>query len=416
MTNQPLNMALPTDGKLGPAPQLFQPEVVAPATTTTATLAIEVQKAVAIQMRPLSGADLALAKKWALELKPANPAEPADYIKIGQKELEQLVGAQRSMLENLSVAEMQKVRAVAGLVLKHVQSVDVTKLSPKAQKKMWLWEESLKDIIRRIDAFFNRYRTVQGELDKVVANIVEMRDHHIELKNQADQIGRETKGSRNVLRVASEACKIFLKTEGYPTRDRLVEAVQEDAAASTKAGVLPNEELTETLTAYKNYLVIVENFMATTEGAIVDATQAYMGLEMLEQNERIIAQTLNNLIVFTIPAWQRMIAIAYIASMGEQTAEFVKQQNDVTNQMRKQTADLLKMSAQAIAKLIVSNSFDDDSMDYMTNALVDSLNIITDATVEVEKIHDISREKGNAMIAKINNARVAYGSSGKKSL
>ena len=403
-----LNMALPEDKNL-PAVTLLQPTEVAPVVLASGL----VKSAQDLQFRPLTGDDLALVKKWARELIPADPNEPPDYINIDAAELNQLTGASRSMLTNLSVEEMQKVRAVAGLVLAKVQSVDVSKLSPKARAKLLGFKETLKDIVRRIDAFFNRYRTVQGELDKVVKQIVEMRDHHIELKNQADQIGKETKGSRNVLRVSVEACKLFLKDTGYPVRDQLIQAVDADLAASKEKSQLPDESLSEKLAAWKNYLVIVEGYMATMEGAVIDATQAFMGLEMLEQNERIIAQTLNNLIVFTIPAWQRMIAIAYIASMGEQTAEFVAKQNDVTNQMRKQTADLLKMSAAAIAKLIVTNSFDDDSLEYMTVALVEALDLITTASVEAEKLHDISRQKGYKMVERVNAARVKYGKSGK---
>lgn len=410
--NQPkITMVLPANANT-PVPQvaLQQPAQLDPIANAGDAAA----QALELMRRPLEGADLQLAYEWANSLIPADPANPPDFVNLGEEELSRLVGAQRQMLENISVKEMRRVQEISGLLYKKLEAVDLSKLSPKAQKKLFGVMESLRQIRDRIEAFFDRYKTVQGELDKLAAQIVGLRDTHIERKNQADLIGQEAKESRNVLRVAAEACKIYLEQSGRPYREDLIARVEEDAKHAQSKSMLADEKLGEELAAFKNYLTIVEGYMATTEGAIVDATQAAVALEMLEQNERIIAQGLNNLLVFTIPAWQRMIATAYIAAMGEQAAEFIQQQNNKTNDMRRKTADILGTAFSAFAKLINSNSFDDDSMEYLNNVLVEGFKVIADAAEQAEKAHDISRVKGNQMIQKVNAARVMYGQSGKR--
>lgn len=414
MTTIPqISMSLPESASelQATTPQLFQPVAVEPVAIVPepATLMAEVNK---LKQRPLSGTELALAKKWAQQLVPTDLDHLPDYINIGEKELQQLTVAARKMLAGISVAEMAQVREVAALVLKRVQEVDVNQLSPKAQKKLGLWEESLKDIIRRIERFFDHYKSVQGELDKQVAEIIKLRDLHVERKNQADAIGQEAKSSRNVLRIAVEACKIYLKESGYPFQKTLSDQIADDEKNAAEQGMMKDDKLAEQAAAYKGYLTIVENYMSTMEGAVVDAHQTYAALEMLEQNERVIAQSLHNLILFTIPAWQRLIAIAYIASMGEQAAEFVQSQMAVTNKLRKAAADMLKISAEEIAQLIQTSSFDDDSLQYMTTALVEALNTITVATEQATKARELNSEKGNQMIESISNAQIKFGRSG----
>ena len=411
MSQQKITMRLPENlNQPLPAVALQQPAPL----ENVANAANAAAQAEELMRRPLSKEDLKLAYEWANSLIPEDTSNPPDFVNLGEDELSQLVGAQREMLENISVKEMRRVQEISTLLYKKLESVDLSKLSPKAHKKLVFMMETLQDIRNRIEAFFERYKTVQGELDKLAAQIVTMRDLHIERKNQADRIGKDAKASRNVLRVVAEACKIYLEESGRPYREDLIQRIEKDAADSKEKGVLADESLSEELGAFKNYLIIIEGYMATTEGAIVDATQAAVALDMLEQNERIIAQGLNNLLVFTIPAWQRMIATAYIASMGEQAANFIQEQNDKTNEMRRKTADILDMAFTAFAKLINSGAFDDDSMEYRNNVLIKGFKTIADAASEADRAHDISRIKGNQMIQKVNKARVEYGQSGKR--
>jgi uncharacterized protein YaaN involved in tellurite resistance len=381
-----------------------------PVVSTVADLTAVKKATQTLKFRPLDKDEMALARSWAKSLIPADPKSPPDYINIAKKELGQLSQAVRTMLEGISVEDMKKVRAAASLVLKRVQSVDVSALSPEAKQKFLGIKETLVDIIRRIDAFFDRYRTVQGELDIVVNDILKLRDRHIELKNQVDEVGKETKKSRNVLRIAVEACKIYLTESGNPYKAELIKKVDADAASAQAEGRLPDEDLTEDLRAHKDYLVIVENFMATMEGAIVDAFQTYEGLVMLENNERIIAQTLDNLVTFTIPAWQRLIVLAYVATQGKDAADLAKEQFVTTNQLRMKSADFVEMAAESIAELIVTSSFDAPSMEYMNGKLVSALDILEKAATQAELIHAESREGGYRLIGNLTEAARKYAS------
>lgn len=370
-----------------------------------------VEKATTFIRRQLDPEALKVAQEWAKLLIPKDPTNPPSYITLADEDLDKLTEQAANLLRGISVDQMEEVDALTKKVNTDFQSIKVSDLSPTAKRILLFFRESANMIARRIRKIMNKYKTMEGEFQKDMADSIRMRDQFVGLENHADLVGKETRESRYIVRIVAEACKIYLETYGKQMQDTMVAEVNKQQAIADKKGYELDDKWTEDLKTFKDYLILVESCMLEMESASQTAAMTYAGFDALETNMRLIAQALHNQAKVVIPNWMRMIGIKYIAYMGNKANDYLAAQDARNVVILKETAASLNMVFENIAIQLRRGQYSQEAMQLLNDTLVSGNEKLITAVAEFQKAHIATSAAYGEMKEKLSAVRLKYGKS-----
>jgi hypothetical protein len=379
-----------------------------PEVATAKSIKTEAKK---ITRRQLAPEALEIAQEWAKDLIPADPTKPPSYITIADEELDLLTEKAAGLLSNVSVDMMDEVDAQNKGVKEDFKLINIDDLSPYA-KRIWLFfRESADMIAKRIRKVLNKYKTMEGRYQMRMAEAIRMRDQYVELENHADEIGDETRKSRYIVRIAAEACKIYLETYGAQTHQAMIDEVAAQQKLADDQGYELDEKWTEDLATFKDYLVMVEQYMLDMETAAQTAAMTYAGFNALETNMRLVAQSLHIQAKVVIPNWMRMVGIKYIAYMGNKAQSYLDEQNQMNVQIITETAASLEMVFENIAHQLARGQYSQEAMAVLNDVLVNGNEKMITAVAEFRTSYAVTTAAYSDMKEKLDAVRLKYGQS-----
>lgn len=121
----------------------------------------------------------------------------------------------------------------------------------------------------------------------------------------------------------------------------------------------------------------------------VIAIQSAPQIRLIQNNDTLMAEKIQTTIVNTIPLWKSQMLIALGLAHSQQALEAQRAVTDMTNQLLKRNADMLKTGTVEVAKESERGVVDIETLTYTNTQLISTLD-------EVLKIQDEGREKRKA--------------------
>lgn len=326
-----------------------------------------------------------------------------------------LTDISRELLNGVTLKDLQDANMITVEIEDVMGSLDVGDLSPEAKKKWLGLKESVKDIINRVAAFFNRYQQVNNKIDGVIQRADKLRAKHTVLHQQLLQMGFSTWDLFMDLRISFAAVKIFLDSEyGYKLRDALNDLASKEIDLAKAEERDADQLIVRNAADYQAYIERTEMYGTTLSGAIVDTYQKGVAIAMLRDNELIIKQGLKDLADSVIPGWRDMIALGWAAYQAHGALKFIEKIKAMDISIRDRKAAMIGMAATEIAKLKKSTTYDPASMQRLNDALASALTVIKQASAEGVKIRATAEEINQTLVDQLSEVvaknNLAYGS------
>jgi uncharacterized protein YaaN involved in tellurite resistance len=107
---------------------------------------------------------------------------------------------------------------------------------------------------------------------------------------------------------------------------------------------------------------------------------------MLQNNDTTLVEKIQSSIVNSIPLWKNQIVLALGISNSQNAMKAQREVTDITNQMLKKNAEMLKLGTVEIAKEAERGIIDIETLKYTNQTLISTFD-------EVMRIQDDGRDK-----------------------
>jgi uncharacterized protein YaaN involved in tellurite resistance len=121
-------------------------------------------------------------------------------------------------------------------------------------------------------------------------------------------------------------------------------------------------------------------------------------IRQIQAGNVAMVEKFNDLINTTIPAWKKQLSMTILALKQRENAELGNQMDDKTNEFFRKAAQLNNQNAIAVAKSSERSVVDIETLEYMQQQLIDSVN-------QVKQIQEAGRQERAAASTKINQLR-----------
>ncbi len=379
-----------------------------PTSVSIATVDELAKQTSAVRLPRLSAAQLELARKLAPTLVPKGSGvyNPVN-LSLAEAARSKLSEVSRQLLDGVTLKDMQEASLLADQVTDIIEDLRVEDLSPEPREGKVLWliktVEDAKSIIRRIQEFFKRYQETNTVIDRVIKKTEDQQVDHLATHKSLLRMYENNWSLFHDLRVSLAAVKLFLDSDaGYPERERRNQVAKEEVEAAEREQRDPDQVVIQAATDYQAYIERAEMYATTLSGAIVDAYQKGVAINMLAGNELVIVQGLDSLAKSVIPGWRDMLALGWAAYKAKGAVAFINSIKATDTKLREQKAKMIGQAVVQIAALKKSTTYDPASMKLLNDALISGLTVLKKASAEGKNIRDAAEATNADLVLQLS--------------
>ncbi|NNE81995.1 MAG: toxic anion resistance protein [Silicimonas sp.] len=259
-------------------------------------------------------------------------------------------------LQEISQAMLQDVKnkdvGPAGDSLRQIVSTirgfSVSELDVRRERSWWEW---LLGRAAPVHNFLARFEEVQGQIDRVTANL-EGHEHKL-LKDikSLDQLYDKTLAFYDelALYIAAGEEKIKrLDATDIPAKEAEVQAAAEEQ------GVMKAQELRDLRAARDDLERRVHDLKLTRQVTM----QSLPSIRLVQENDKSLVTKINSTLVNTVPLWETQLAQAVTIQRSSEAADAVREANDLTNELLTKNAENLREANKKIREEMERGVFD----------------------------------------------------------
>ncbi len=293
-------------------------------------------------------------------------ARPEDGAEIRRRMAEIDIGDTRSIvafgsgaqveLQEISQSMLQGVQnkdvGPAGDSLRDIvatsRGFDVGELDPNRKQSLW---DRLVGRAKPLAKFTERYREVQGQIDKITDEL--LRHEHALMKDieSLDVLYEKTLAFYDELAlyiVAGEARLREIDETDIPAKQAAMEAAPEEQQ------VMAAQELRDLRAARDDLERRVHDLKLTRQVTM----QSLPSIRLVQENDKSLVTKINSTLVNTVPLWETQLAQAVTIQRGAQAAGAVREANDLTNDLLRSNAENLRQANSQIRTELERGVFD----------------------------------------------------------
>ncbi len=370
-----------------------------------------------VRIPRLSAAQLELAKKTALSLKPTvKTIDLPVSLNLAEAARNAMSQISEQMLAGVTVKDMENANLLSSEALKAINSLDLEELSPEPRevKATGLFafgrtvKETIEDVVKRVIKFMDGYQEINVKINRVLVETGNEYTAHTKTHSQLLTMKDRNWQLFHDLRVSYAAVKFFLSgPDGYEERERRNQAAADEVAAAEAEERDPDQMIIDAAKAYQSYIERVEMYGTTLSGAMTDAYQKSVAIQMLMENELIVMQGLDHLKKSVIPGWRDMLALAWAAYKQKGAIDFINTIRAADASIRIRKAKMIGQTAALIAEFKKSTTYDMASMRFLNEELVKAVELLKSASEEGARIREAAEAENADLVLALSKVAVA---------
>ena len=274
-------------------------------------------------------------------------------------------------LQQISQAMLQDVKnkdagpagdSLRGLVTT-IRGFSVSELDVRRQRSFW---ERLTGRAAPFANFVARYESVQAQIDKITANL--LNHEHVLLKDikSLDVLYDRTLAFYDELALyiaAGEAKLAELDNETIPAKEAEV------AAAPEADQVRMAQELRDLRAARDDVERRVHDLRLTRQVTM----QSLPSIRLVQENDKSLVTKINSTLVNTVPLWETQLAQAVTIQRSREAAEAVRAASDLTNELLTANAANLQEANRTVRQEMERGVFDIEAVKKANQTLIDTI-------------------------------------------
>ncbi len=324
--NLGFNLTLDPPGAAAAAAEAPAPVEAVPSEPEKADIPVE-----KLDIEKLSPAEQAAVREFAKKIDVTDSAQILNYGSNAQKNISEFSG---QALGQVRTKDMGEVGEMLGSLVGQLQGLEYKEEPKKGLRS--LFHRTTKSI----SDLKNKYDKAEVNVDKICAMLD---GHYITLQKDIvtmDQMYEMNQQYFKELSMYIIAGKLRLQE----LRETELAAIQEKARTSG----LPEDA--QAANDYANLLGRFEKKLHDLELTRMISIQMGPQIRMIQNNDALMAEKIQTALANTIPLWKQQMVLALSMYHSQQAMEATRSVNDVTNDLLKKNAEVLRMGSVAVAQ------------------------------------------------------------------
>ncbi|WGV16371.1 toxic anion resistance protein [Fuscovulum ytuae] len=225
------------------------------------------------------------------------------------------------------------------------------------------WWDKLTGQAAPIAKFVARYEEVQGQIDRITENL--LKHEHTLLKDikALDLLYEKT------LRFYDELALYIAAGEAKLTEtDQItIPAKEAEVAAAPESDQVKRAQELRDLRAARDDLERRVHDLKLTRQVTM---QSLPSIRLVQENDKSLVTKINSTLVNTVPLWETQLAQAVTIQRSKETAEAVREANDLTNELLKSNAENLQQANRVVREEMERGVFDIESVRAANETLI----------------------------------------------
>jgi len=325
---------------------------------------------------------------------------------IRAEELEKLTDEEKKMVEEFSrqidLKDNKQVLLYGAAAQKHIADFSDSALQSVRAKDTGEVGTMLTSLVVQLknfnsDSGEDSKKGVKGLFRKGKQSLDKIKSSYSSVETNVDSIAKELKGHQGkLLKDVAMLDKMYEMNKGYFKELTLYIAAGDKKLTETRATEL--QELREKAKASGEALDAqavhdMENLCDRFEKKLFDlkltrqvSLQMAPQIRMIQNNDTMLVEKIQSSLVNTIPLWKSQIVMALGLSNSQNAMKAQREVTDLTNQMLKKNAEMLKTGTIEIAKEAERGIIDMETLKYTNQTLISTFD-------EVLRIQEDGRNK-----------------------
>lgn len=342
--------------------------------------------------------------------------KPAEIILLEKKdtvlpadELEKLTAEEKKMVDEFSqqidLTNNNVVLLYGAAAQKNIANFSDTALQNVRTKDTGEVGKMLTDLVVELKNFNNdaegdTKKGFRGLFAKSKQTVDRMRASYNKVEANVDSIAKSLKGHQaQLLKDVAMLDKMYEMNKGYfkeltlyiaagdkklaETRNNELKEMQERAKATGEA--MDAQQVNDMMNMCDRFEKKLYDLKLTRQVSLQMAPQ----IRMIQNNDTMLVEKIQSSIVNTIPLWKSQIVMALGISNSQNAMKAQREVTDITNQMLKKNAEMLKIGTVEIAKEAERGIIDIETLKYTNQTLISTFD-------EVLRIQEDGRSKRQA--------------------
>ena len=324
---------------------------------------------------------------------------------IKADELERLSDEEKKMVEEFSkqidLGNSNQILLYGAAAQKNIAQFSDSALQSVRTKDTGEVGKMLSDLVVELKNFNtdaeDKKGGIKGFFNKGKQSVDKIRSSYTSVEKNVDGISRSLKEHQGkLLKDVAMLEKMYEMNKGYfkeltlyiaagdrklaETRETVVKELQEKAKASGDA--IDAQQFNDKMNLCDRFEKKLHDLKLTRTVSLQMAPQ----IRMIQNNDTMLVEKIQSSIVNTIPLWKSQIVMALGISNSQNAMKAQREVTDLTNQMLKKNAEMLKMGTVDIARESERGIIDIETLKYTNQTLISTFD-------EVLKIQEDGRAK-----------------------
>jgi len=269
-----------------------------------------------------------------------------------------LSASSTSFLNNVRAFDAGEIGTSITDLLTEINHIEIDPASQPGWKRILMQIPGMKNIIMSTKKMFQKYDTVNANVDSIVRKLDQGRLTIIKDNNQLQQLFSDNEKHIESLEE--------LLVVGHMKYDELQQEIKEMELNSDNYEDYEIADKKEFLNRLDKRL----HDMAITR---IVTIQSLPQIRLVQNNNFVMAEKIQASITTTIPIWRQQIAIAVSLDRQSKIVQMQKGLTDTTNAILKKNADMLKQNSIEVAKQNERGVVDIETLREVQNSLISTI-------------------------------------------
>jgi len=289
-------------------------------------------------------------------------------IKFGSSAQMELVALSDQMLDGVRNKDLGPAGDALRSMVGTIRGFDATELDPNAKRSWW---KKLFGMSAPMHDFVAKYEGVRGQIDMITDELL---DHETVLLKDVKFLDKLYERSLDFyndlgLYISAGDAKIHeLDTVTIPEEESHVDMEGKDA-------MLEAQEVRDIRAARDELDRRIHDMKLTRQVTM----QSLPSIRLVQENDKGLINKINSTMVNTVPLWKNQLSIALATFRSREAGAVVKEAGDLTNDLLKSNADMLRQSNVEVREQIERGVFDIEAVKHANAQVIatieDSLRI-----------------------------------------
>jgi uncharacterized protein YaaN involved in tellurite resistance len=335
------------------------------------SLLTEVEKVTAVllpepgaEIVPLDAAPADKAAEIRRRMDELDLGSTQSIISFGSKAQAELQVISQKMLQDVKNKDVGPAGDSLRKIVTTIRGFSVDELDLRRESSWW---EKLLGRAAPFAEFVAQYEDVQGQIDKVTAELLEHEHKLLKDIRSLDVLYEKTLAFYDELALYIAAGEAKLAETDATT----IPAKEAEVAAAPEADqVIRAQELRDLRAARDDLERRVHDLKLTRQVTM----QSLPSIRLVQENDKSLITKINSTLVNTVPLWETQLAQAVTIQRSKEAAEAVREASDLTNELLEANAKNLQDANRVVREEMERGVFDIETVKRANETLIATIN------------------------------------------